>query len=159
MAVRLREWPRNKNSVSVQYGPLTFSLKIKEQYVQKDSRAYVQGDSKWQESADTKAWPAYEIYPASRWNYGLLADRTKLNSLFTVKKKPWPKDNDPFTINAVPIEIEASGKLIASWTIDQYGLCGVLPQSPVQVQGQPVKLTLVPMGAARVRISAFPEVK
>jgi Beta-L-arabinofuranosidase, GH127 len=159
MVVKLREWPRNKNSVSVQYGPLTFSLKIKEQYVQKDSRAYVQGDSKWQESADTKAWPAYEIYPASPWNYGLLADRTKLNKLFTVKKKAWPKDNDPFTINTVPIEIEASGKQIPFWTIDQYGLCGVLPQSPVQVNGEPVQLTLVPMGAARVRISAFPEVR
>jgi hypothetical protein len=159
MLVTLREWPRNKNSVSVQYGPLTFSLKIKEQYVPKDSRAYVQGDSKWQESADTKAWPAYEIYPASPWNYGLLADRSKLNTLFTVKKKAWPKDNDPFTINTVPIEIEASGKQIPSWTIDQYGLCSVLPQSPVQTDGPLVKLTLVPMGAARVRISAFPEVR
>jgi hypothetical protein len=159
MHVQLREWPRNKNSLSVQYGPLTFSLKIEEQYVQKDSRAYVQGDSKWQESADTKAWPAYEIYPASPWNYGLLADRSKLNSLFTVKKKAWPKDNNPFTINSAPVEIEASGKQIPSWTIDQYGLCGVLPQSPVQVSGEPVKLTLVPMGAARVRVSAFPEVK
>ena len=32
MAVAVRTWAKNKNSVSVDYGPLTFSLKIGEQW-------------------------------------------------------------------------------------------------------------------------------
>jgi hypothetical protein len=159
MRVQVRKWERNKNSVSVQYGALTFSLKIKEDYVQKDSKTTVQGDSRWQENADPKAWPAFEIYPESSWNYGLIINHAQLHTSFRIKKKPWPKNDNPFTINTVPIEIEAQGKQIPSWTIDQYGLCGVLPQSPVAVHRTAKKITLVPMGAARVRISAFPEVK
>ena len=72
MKLSVRTWNKNKNSVSVNYGPLTFSLKIKERYVKKDSREAVTGDSKWQENADAEKWPSYEIYPASAWNYGLL---------------------------------------------------------------------------------------
>jgi hypothetical protein len=159
MQLQLRTWEHNKNSVSVQYGPLTFSLKIQEQYVAKDSKSTVQGDARWQPGADPTAWPAFEIYPASAWNYGLLVNQHQLQTSFIVKKRAWPANDDPFTINTAPIEITAKGKQIPGWTIDQYGLCGVLPQSPVAVNGPAVPLTLVPMGAARVRISAFPEVK
>lgn len=52
MQLSMRTWQVNKNSVSVDYGPLTMSLKIDEDYVKKDSRATAIGDSKWQEGAD-----------------------------------------------------------------------------------------------------------
>jgi hypothetical protein len=159
MQLQLREWTRNKNSVSIDYGPLTFSLKIKEQYVKKDSRSTTQWDSKWQQNADPSAWPAYELYAVSPWNYGLLVNKAALNKSFIVKKKAWPANNDPFTNSTTPIVIEATGKLIPGWAIDQYGLCAVLPQSPVVVNGHAQKLTLVPMGGARLRISAFPVVQ
>jgi hypothetical protein len=55
--------------------------------------------------------------------------------------------------------IKAKGKLIPEWTIDKYGLCGELPQSPVQVHTEEQPIELIPMGAARLRISAFPVVK
>ena len=155
MQLNLHVWQRNKNSMSVNYGPLTFSLKIEEQYVQKDSKSTTQWDSKWQEHADATPWPAYEIYAASPWNYGLLFN----NKNFVVKKKAWPANNNPFTNNTAPIIIETIGKQIPTWTIDQYGLCAVLPQSPVTVSSKTQKLTLVPMGGARLRISAFPVVK
>ena len=38
MSLSMRTWQVNKNSVSVDYGPLTLSLKIAEKYVEKDSR-------------------------------------------------------------------------------------------------------------------------
>jgi len=53
---------------------------------------------------------------------------------------------------------KAKGKLIPEWTIDKYGLCGVLPQSPVDVHTNEQTIELIPMGAARLRISAFPVV-
>lgn len=82
MDFNYRQWQVNKNSVSVDYGPLTLSLKIDEDYQQKDSRATAIGDSKWQEGADASAWPTYEIYPASPWNYAL-----QVNEPITVERK------------------------------------------------------------------------
>ena len=38
MAVTVRTWDRNKNSVSVNYGPLAYSLKIDEKFQQEDSK-------------------------------------------------------------------------------------------------------------------------
>ena len=159
MELKVNEWIKNKNSVSVNYGPITFSLKIAENYVQKDSKETAIGDSRWQENADPKKWPSYEIHPASAWNYGLLLNRQKADQSFTVIKKSWPADNNPWTITGSPIELKAKGKKINSWTIDQYGLCSVLPQSPVQTNESVTSLTLVPMGSARLRISAFPVVQ
>jgi hypothetical protein len=159
MKLGVKEWDRNKNSVSVNYGPLTYSLLIKENYVKKSGKKTAMNDSGWQPGADEKAWPAFEIHPASAWNYGLLVDEDHPEKSFTVVKKSWPADNNPFTNKTAPIQIKATGKLIPNWTIDQYGLCGLLPQSPVKADGRAANLTLVPMGGARLRISAFPVVK
>ncbi len=156
MAISLREWQENKNSVSVNYGPLTFSLKIAENYVKQDSRYNTQGDAGWQKTADPAKWPAYDIFAASAWNYGLLVDEKHPERSFSIIKCAWPKDNNPFTNTNAPIEMVAKGKLIPGWTIDATGLCGVLPQSPVKSDEKTTALTLVPMGGARLRISAFP---
>ncbi len=159
MRLSLRTWDKNKNSVSINYGPLTFSLKIDEVYEQMDSKTSVTSDSKWQPNADQTKWPAYEIYPASMWNYGLILTGQPLDEQFKVVKKQWPADDFPFTQNNVPIMLEAKGKIIPQWTLDKYGLCDTLPQSPVTVSTAEANITLIPMGAARLRISAFPVVK
>jgi len=159
MQIKIREWKNNKNSISVNYGPLTFSLKIDENYVKKDSRSTALRGSEWQENADSNKWSTYEIYPASAWNYGLVLDKQQPQRSFTVIKKAWPKDNNPFTNANAPIVLTATGKQISAWKIDQYGLCGLLPLSPVKTDEPLSKLTLVPMGGARLRISAFPEVE
>ena len=52
MSLSMRTWQVNKNSVSVDYGPLTLSLKIAEKYVEKDSRETAIGDSKWQKRVE-----------------------------------------------------------------------------------------------------------
>lgn len=159
MRLRVKTWKKNKNSVSVNYGPLTYSLKIDEKYIRFDSKETAQYDSKWQANADPSQWPSFEIQPGSAWNYGLSGDLSDLNKIFKVVRKTWPADNYPFTIASVPIEIKAKGRKIPGWTMDQYGLCAELPLSPVATQEPEEAITLVPMGAARLRISAFPVVK
>jgi hypothetical protein len=157
MKIQLREWEKNKNSVSVNYGPLTFSLRIAEKYVKVAStKENAVNDAKWQPTADPAKWPTFEIYPASEWNFGLTLAKANPAESFTVEKRPWPKDNDPFTNQSAPIELKAKGKAIPGWQLDQYGLCGLLPQSPVKTDQPETSLTLVPMGGARLRISAFP---
>jgi len=156
MQVTKRVWNENKNSVSINYGPLTFSLKIKEAYEKINGTSNLQADSKWQPGADQSQWPAYNIYPASMWNYGLNLSGAPLSQQFEVIKKSWPANDFPFTQKDVPIELKTKGKIIPQWTLDKYGLCDTLPQSPVSVNTNVQDITLIPMGAARLRISAFP---
>ncbi|MFT3935887.1 MAG: glycoside hydrolase family 127 protein [Chitinophagaceae bacterium] len=161
MELKVRQWAANKNSVSVNYGPLTFSLAIDEQYTAKDSKdkENSQDDSKWQENADSKKWPTYEIHANSPWNYGLQLQQGAWDKSFTISRHDWPKDDNPFVNGAAPITLSVKGKQIPSWTIDQYGLCAVLPASPVKTDATATDLKLVPMGGARLRIAAFPVVE
>ena len=160
MQLTMREWEKNKKSVSVNYGPLTFSLLIKENYIKKSSTSTAIGDSRWQEGADAEAWPSWEIHPASAWNYGLVYDPAKsLESQFVIERRAFPADNNPFTNDSAPILLKTKGRQIPAWGIDQYGLCGILPESPVTSTSPVTDLTLVPMGGARLRISSIPVIR
>ena len=116
MEYAVRRWQVNKNSVSVDYGPLTLSLKVEEEYKQMPSTETAVWDSKWQEGADASAWPTFEILPGSPWNYAL-----KVQSPVTLQRKNWPSDNNPFTLSSVPMEFKAQGRLVPDWKIDDYG--------------------------------------
>jgi hypothetical protein len=159
MRLTVRRWTANANSASVNYGPLTFSLKIQEAYRKENSATTAQHDSGWQPSADPSKWPAYEIFPGSAWNYGLVLPAAKPETAFRVVKRPWPADNFPFTPPSAPIELRATARRLPGWGLDQYGLCATLPPSPVKTDAPAEEVTLVPMGAARLRISAFPVTK
>jgi hypothetical protein len=137
---------------------LSFSLKIDEAYKLADSKKSIQWDAKWQAGVDQSKWPAYDIYPASMWNYGLYLTDQPVADQFKIVKRQWPSDNFPFTQASTPIVIEAKGKVIPEWTLDKYGLCDTLPESPVAVSTKEETIELIPMGAARLRISAFPVV-
>ncbi len=153
-----RKWDQNKGCVSIDYGPLTYSLKIKENYVKMDGRKVAMGDSGWQEGANQEDWPSFDILPGSDWNFGLV-DPAKLDlANLKINKKEWPKDNFPWTTESVPYSIKLPGKKVPSWKIDEYGLCAPVPFSPAQTSEPLQELELIPMGAARLRISAFPTV-
>lgn len=156
MSLSSRSWAVNQNSVSVDYGPLTFSLKIDEDYKKISSIESAIGDSKWQKDADPEKWPAYTIDPKSPWNYGLILDKANLEASLKVVRNEWPADDYPFSLENTPIEIRAKGRQIPSWKIDPYGLVDVQPRYPVHTSEPVEEITLVPMGAARLRISAFP---
>lgn len=141
MRMSLRTWAANHNSVSVDRGPLTYSLKIGEEYKRKGG---------------SDRWPAWDIHPTSPWNYGLLLDDNDRSASFEVISKDWPADDMPFTHAGVPIELVVRGKRIPQWTLDRYDLCAELQDSPVKSDEPVDKITLIPMGAARLRISAFP---
>ena len=154
MRLSLRRWALNQNSVTVDYGPLSLSLLIKERYEKKDSKATAIGDSHWQPTANASLWPSFEIYADSPWNYGLLPC---LQSM-TVERGEWPTDNYPFNLQNVPLRVKARGARIPSWGQDETGLCQILPEGDAP-RGELEEVTLVPMGAARLRISAFPPVE
>lgn len=151
MNLSIRRWALNKNSVTVDYGPLTMSLLIRERYERKDSRTTAIGDSHWQEGADADKWPSYEIYADSPWNYSIVPCLEQMQ----VEWGKWPEDNYPFTPERVPLKVRARGARIASWGQDASGLCQILPDACAS-RGALEDIQLIPMGATRLRISAFP---
>ena len=158
MTFSRRVWPQNKSSVSVDYGPLTFSLLIGEDYRQRDSRdhAIVQDDSHWQAGVDASLWPAYEIFATTDWNYALCVDADDVPIGLSVQHKAWPADDFPFTPQSVPIEVTAVGRRVPSWGFDATGMTATLPSASDARTATEQPLTLIPMGAARLRIAAFP---
>ena len=89
MNINFKTWTNNHNSVSVNYGPLTFSLKIDEKYIKFDSEKTAIQDSKWQDGADTSAWPSYEIHPGSRGTT-VWCLTGKSRKVIQLSKKVWP---------------------------------------------------------------------
>lgn len=156
MPIRIRTWERNRNSISIDRGPLTYSLKIDEKYQEVPSDKHAIFDSGWQPGADAAKWPSFEILPQSPWNCALVLDRTNPAASFEVVRNPWPANDQPFTNTTTPITLRACARLLPDWTLDTHGLAAALPQSPVQTTSATTPITLVPMGGARLRISAFP---
>jgi hypothetical protein len=62
----------------------------------------------------------------------------------------------PFTPATAPIELRAPAKQIPEWKLDTLGLVGKLQASPVKSDQPTETVTLIPMGASRLRITAFP---
>jgi DUF1680 family protein len=143
MQIGLRVWTKNKDSVSVDRGPLTYSLKIGEKYVRQGG---------------TDAWPAWELHPTTPWNYGLVLDPAKVAESFELVRKPWPASEQPFVADDAPLELKAKARKIPAWQLDELGLVGELQPSPARTSEPIETVTLIPMGAARLRISAFPTV-
>lgn len=141
MRVEVRRWPKNHDAASVSYGPLTFSLKVGE---------------RWARYGGTDNWPEYEVFPTTDWDYGLILDSKKPEKLFKVFRKTGPLATQPFTPGDAPIELHARARKIPAWKQDSLGLIGKLQDSPI-MSDQPVEtITLIPMGAARLRVSEFP---
>ena len=142
MKLVVARWEANRDSVSVQRGPLTYSLKIGENW-----KAYA-----------TEGWPAYEVYPTSAWNYGLILDANRPEASIRVAKETKQVAGQPFAQATAPIELKMKARRILAWKQEANGMVGELPQSPAASSDPVEEITLIPMGCARLRISAFPVV-
>jgi len=141
MEIRLTVWPKNRNSVSVSRGPLTYSLQIGERWVKCDG---------------TDDWPAYEVHPTTPWNYGLMVDPERPERSFEVIKLGMPTHGQPFMSEETPLRLAAKGKRVPQWRQEKNGLVGLLQESPVLSSEPEEAISLIPMGCARLRISSFP---
>jgi hypothetical protein len=157
----MRTEKRYNNSVTVYRGPLMFSLRIEKEYksakINYDNFAY-KGSVDW------------EIKPISDWNYGLITGKnlepTGMEvSLNTIGKYPFADSGDPIwsddslryitSYQDPPVVISARGMKIPGWGMKDNS-ADVPPISPVKPEGDPERITLVPYGSARLRITEFP---
>ena len=141
MEIRTRFWEKNADTVSVERGPLTYSLEIGED---------------WREYDNGRPWAAFEVFPGTPWNFGLVLDRKHPADSFEFVQTDRPVGRQPFTPAAAPLEIKAKGRRIPQWRQEQNGLVGAVQESPVRSDEPVQDITLIPMGCARLRITAFP---
>ncbi|BCM90639.1 hypothetical protein IAD21_02496 [Abditibacteriota bacterium] len=141
MQIDLTTWAANKNSMSVNYGPLSFALDSGE---------------KWTRDGGTDEWPEYSVAPIGAWNYGLPTSVKATD--FKIVRTKGALPGQPFTLENTPIRLETKARLVPGWTADTQGIVRPLQQSPARSTAPLQTLTLVPMGAARLRISSFPTV-
>ena len=143
MPLRTKRWEKNNNALSIARGPLNFSLKI---------------DERWERYGTNADWPEWEVFPASPWNYGLVVDSLHPVNSFTLEQRKPDPSALPWTAASMPVVVKAKGRKIEGWQQDYRGLIGPLQKSPARTSLPEEPIELIPMGAARLRISAFPTV-
>jgi hypothetical protein len=142
MKLAVRQWQKNQDAVSVDFGPLSFALAIQERFASYGTR-------------DTN-WPEWEVFPDSPWNYGLVLDGPNPAASFKLIRTDGPLAAQPFTPETAPLKLEATGRRIPGWQADANNVAGKLQPSPVKSDQPDEKIILIPMGAARLRVSMFP---
>ena len=143
MRISVTVWTKNRNTVSVNRGPLTYSLRIGERWVQ---------------AGGTEPWPGFEVYPTTPWNYGLIVDVANPGASFQLVRRPGALPAQPFTLENAPIMLHAKGRRIPQWRQESNGMVGEVQPGPVRSSEPVEEIQLIPMGCARLRISAFPRI-
>lgn len=123
------------DSAVFERGPLVFSLPLAGEWT--ELKKYAEKSADWQ------------ITPTANWNYAVeLGDcNAKVSNL--------PIGNVPFDVNNPAVVLEIHGRRYPVWNVEENSAAPV-PLSPVTSAGPLEKLRLVPYGAAKLRISAFP---
>ena len=141
MELRGERWYHD--SISVERGPLVYSLRI--------------GQS-WRQEKQTGPAKDWELFPTSPWNYALIIDPDRINEAFKVQEEPLT--NQAFSFAHPPVRLIGKGRRLAGWELENDS-AGPLPESPIECkpQGckQPIEVVeLLPYGAAKLRITEFP---
>jgi len=69
-----------------------------------------------------------------------------------------PVGDYPFSPEGAPVALTAPGRKLPQWTMEN-GSAAPPPQGPVTSSAKTEELTLIPYGAAKLRITLFPEVE
>lgn len=141
MTVSLTRWLRN-GSVTVNRGPLSYSVKIGE---------------RWHQHGGNEAWPEMEVFPTTPWNYGLILQDSDPSKNFKVIESTGKLAAQPWSIEGAPIQIVAKAKRIPNWQLDQETqTVPELQSSPIRSTEKEEEITLIPLGCARLRMSCLP---
>jgi hypothetical protein len=132
---------RYRDAIALWRGPLVFSLKIGED---------------WRKVAGEEPHADWEVWPTTAWNYGLVIDEKNPQGSIEVEAKELK--GNPFSQATTPVTLKVKGRRIPEWRLVK-NAADAPPQSPV-VSSSPLEtLTLIPYGAAKLRITEFPVVK
>jgi uncharacterized protein len=128
------------DSLSIESGPLVFSLPI---------------DETWVKLRDRGMTADWQVFPGSQWNYALAASEKDIERGSTPRLS---ERGSPFSLAGAPVKLRVKARKLPSWlAVD--GVADPVPQSPVLSNEPEESITLVPYAAAKLRITAFPQLK
>jgi uncharacterized protein len=126
------------HSLALMRGPLVFSLDPGQSWVKLRDRGL------------TADW---QVYPQRSWNYALLADERSAAQIDVVESTVGSK---PFAARAAAVKLKLRGRRIDAWRSED-GVAAPVPNG-LQSSNLPLEmLELIPYAAAKLRITAFPQ--
>ena len=97
----------------------------------------------------------WQVFPSSQWNYALAVDEQAIGNAAV---KEAAVGTAPFALKNAPVTVEVEARKVPAWrAVD--GVADPVPQSPVSSEEAKERISLVPYAAAKLRITAFPELK
>jgi len=168
MELKLSRWPRG--GIAVERGPLVFSLRIDEDW---------SIDRK--EKKCSRQFPAWNLHPASPWNYALAVNEKNLRKVVEVVQKPVTPE--PWSIHTAPIELRVPARLVRGWKMihkksvrlntgwcdgkfimkrvkGNYQFTPQLPERTTlrkRLSPKTETVTLIPYGCTKLRLTVFPQ--
>lgn len=139
MAVRASRW--FNDSVALERGPIVFSCGMGEDWLKLRDRGM------------TADW---QVYPTTPWNYALDVQPENVAQQVSVAESP--VGEEPFSARGAPVTLRAKARRLPSW-LGVDGVADPVPQSPVTSDQKEESLALIPYAAAKLRITAFPQLK
>lgn len=136
----LRVWEKSCGAVTVDRGPLSYSVKIGEDWRKMDT--------------GTDEWPEWEVFPTTPWNYGLVLDDDNLPDLFEVIEKG-EVPAQPWTVENAPVVLKARAKRIPNWKMIDETVTDLQP-GPIKSDEPIEQIEMIPMGCARLRMACLP---
>ena len=139
--IKERFFPLNGNCVCIDRGPLTYSLKLSEEWSAAESRTDRAG----------RVWHSYDVRTPSPFAYAL-----DLSCPIRVAKMTDDIPPQPFTSENAPVVLHAVGRPVAGWGMGEKNTVMPVPLSPVHGDAPEETILLVPLGCQRVRMSCLP---
>lgn len=155
MKVALSNWP--DNGLGIEHGPLVYALSIEPVWSSLVEAYYSSAE-----------FPTWQAIPGTEWNYGMALDSAGVSSQVEVKRASSSPDltNNPWPWSSAPVTLTVPARKIEGWGLrsnpedPHQKFTPPLPQQDQLTASETVeRVTLVPYGAAKLRLSIFPKVK
>ena len=138
-------------TVTVERGPLLFSLPIEARWEKLRDNGFSEGHGLEKDTRDNGLSADWEVFPTSAWNYGIAPGAS-----FTVTEQMI--SSIPFSSHAPPATVTVNAQRVPQW-MTHLSYAPAPPEDPVALSNESFQtLTLIPYGAAKLRITAFPTV-
>jgi DUF1680 family protein len=139
MQPRVSRW--YNDSIALERGPLVFSYGIGEDWV------------KLRDQGLTADW---QVYPTTQWNYAIECEPSAIQDRVTVTETPVAAQ--PFSAKSSPVALSVPARKLPTWKAED-GVADPVPHSPVSSNEADETIRLIPYAAAKLRITAFPQLK
>jgi len=138
LPMRAKTERRYRHSVSIERGPLVYSLRMGED---------------WRLVGGKPPHGDWEVYPTTAWNYGLQIDTHPLEGSISFETRP--VGDCPFSPEGAPVVARVIGRRIPGWILE-HNAAGPVPKSPASSSEPLEELVRIPYGCTSLRVTEFP---